>query len=131
MLCFNMVTSWFTDDTNISAWDYAAKSVKMLKKTLINHELNKNLFVLHVRSNYISLVNTSLYIYNLPLVFTRRNIFRSFTETNKFISSTYFTNEHQLLYFYSWLYHSWKYCIWRSLGEIFFDHWNRNILSFT
>jgi hypothetical protein len=44
----------------------------------------------------------------------------------KFICFTYkieiyFIREHQLLYFHSWLRHSWKYCIWCSLSEIIFQ----------
>ena len=33
----------------------------------------------------------------------------------------YFTCEHKLSYFHLWLCHSWKYCISRSIDEIFFD----------
>ena len=33
----------------------------------------------------------------------------------------YFTNVNQLLYFQSWICHSWKYCVMCSLGEIYFN----------
>jgi hypothetical protein len=49
----------------------------------------------------------------------------------KFISFTYkieiyFIREHQLLYFHSWLRHSWKYCICYPLSEMIFQSYMQN-----
>ena len=126
----------FWEEMNIEIKTNYVFHILQMHLTFMNVLLNYNE---HLKSNnchvicYISIVtlwlgdvmnvNAERYAAKISRNLKCLNILKEHEINRKFDCFTckiklYFTREHQLLYFHSWLCHFWKYSILSSLGEI-------------